>query len=913
MIDFDRIKEANRIEEVIQELGKFQLDRQHGRYVRAVEHDSFTIDVQRQYYYWNSRGRGGSVFDYLVQEHGLDDLTAWRWLADRAGIELRLDERQAQQLAHRRQREDVMTVMAQHFQSELARSATAAKYVASRGWTMELAQQEGLGWWAGDLDAADRLRKAIVTAGHDVDHPAVVAILGYRGDIAAWAKKWGISAAAQWIENGRVPGIWRGAWLIYCAMNGPRCVYFAGRNSNPDEKRWRHWKPAVELVGEQLPYWNSLAGLSDSIVVVEGQADAVSCAAWGLPAVALTGLADSFDATKRLKKYAVVSIGMDNDKAGLDSLTGNRPIARLIQSLGPMTRVFMWPKETKDANGWLQAGATAQQATALVTDGLPYIVWLAKGHGPIADVYTRRQMVMEMAAHLRPDQLARVRDALLGRDALNMSVGAFNMGVASITKKKRHHEPAQHNDSADDLMMQAKLLTEPADHEGHAQCVLALYPDHFAYVPEWGWMAWTGHKWGRQGAQSIVERAITDTLRKRASIAAAKGNERLVDASGASHPNVTGTRLQLQSATTLATSDFDNDPDLLNVANGVLDLRTGELVSHEPGLRFTYCLGVDYDPDADSDVHWLAWLYQTVGDEQVAQWLQKVAGYCLTGHTREEVFFYLYGPSRSGKGTWLETMLALLGEPLGMGVNMETFTADRGQDTNNFDLAPLAASRLVVASESESHRRLNSTKMKQWTGGDPVWASFKGQTHFSYRPKFKIFMASNFRLNMHSDDRAAWGRARVIPFPNSYLGQEDRTLKERFKQPEYQMGILKWAVEGARRWYEEGLGIVPAVRNETESHRSEQDLVQIWLNEEAVVANPDDHEAFTPLDLLVKAYQAWCKANGVRAKGLPALRQDLEEKGYQKAKRRHAMYKSPRAGFNGIVLEGHESTKEMSL
>ena len=203
----------------------------------------------------------------------------------------------------------------------------------------------------------------------------------------------------------------------------------------------------------------------------------------------------------------------------------------------------------------------------------------------------------------------------------------------------------------------------------------------------------------------------------------------------------------LQRLTVLA-DEFDQSLDHLNVANGVLNLRTGELEPHSPDQRFTYCLSVAYDPDAAASV-WTEFLPQVmVDDPEVLPFLQMAVGYSLTGHMTEEKLFYLYGPEgRNGKGTFAEPLLTLLGKPLAKGVDFSTFPRDRDKDAQNFDLAPLKPARFLVASESKQHERLNEAKVKQATGGDELYCAHKNKPHFSYRPMFKIWLLSNYDVN----------------------------------------------------------------------------------------------------------------------------------------------------------------------
>mgnify|MGYP003377264780 CR=1 FL=1 len=307
----------------------------------------------------------------------------------------------------------------------------------------------------------------------------------------------------------------------------------------------------------------------------------------------------------------------------------------------------------------------------------------------------------------------------------------------------------------------------------------------------------TGTHWATDGAEQEVDRANVDTLGARVAAAFAVDPGRYESLIKACIPNrsrVQGAKYLLGSLAVVSLAGFDTDPDMLNCQNGVLDLRTGAIAKHSPAQKFTHCATVDYDPDADPRA-WVDWLTATVGAE-MCDWLQMAVGYSLTGHTREEVLFYLFGPSRAGKGLFSEVLLALLNKPLATSVNFDTFTAQRTGDSQNFDLAPLRPTRLVFASESNAYERFNEAKVKALTGGDEVYCAFKHRQFFSYRPAFKIWLLSNQPVNADPDDDAVWGRVRLVHFPKSHLGEEDKTLKERMKDPANLRGIL---VEAMRR------------------------------------------------------------------------------------------------------------------
>jgi putative DNA primase/helicase len=422
------------------------------------------------------------------------------------------------------------------------------------------------------------------------------------------------------------------------------------------------------------------------------------------------------------------------------------------------------------------------------------------------------------------------------------------------------------------------LLTESADDEGNAQCVARLYADRFLHCDAYGWLQYSGRFWKRAGASASLDRAIVDVLKRRWAVAVQAQHKDILSCARLSARHVQDCRTLLRSILDVNLGEFDRDLDALNCANGVVDLRTGRLMPHQPSQRYTYCTPVDYLSGADCS-EWLAFLDQVVGGgQEVLAYLQRAVGYTLTGHTREESLFYIFGPSRSGKGTFMETLLALMGGRLAKEVDFNTFTARRDNDASNFDLADLRPCRFIAAGESNKYQTLNTGKVKQLTGGDEVRCAFKSKDHFTYRPRYKIWLFSNHPLNADVDDAAIWYRVKVLEFPNSFVDREDKTLKQRLKSADALRGVLRWAVEGAGLWYAAGaagLTAPGAVVSATRHQRERLDYVQQWLAECCEFV--PDH--FEPNQRLYQSYLSWCKMNGVEPKQQRGLSLSLKAKG----------------------------------
>lgn len=459
-------------------------------------------------------------------------------------------------------------------------------------------------------------------------------------------------------------------------------------------------------------------------------------------------------------------------------------------------------------------------------------------------------------------------------------------------------------DETPDTDLTAKDLCKfDADDAGNGDALYAAYGKRIVWCSSRGWLIYNGKYWLLDADGATVRRRAVMSLRQRRHAAVDEQKEEIVKCTKADDKRVNGSMNRFKSLVSVSIDTFDNNPDALNCNNGVVNLRTGNITPHSPNQRFTYCLPVDYKK-SDS-LEWLALLESVVGGgKEIIDYIQMALGYSFTGHTREEIMFYLFGPTRSGKGTFSETIMALLPRPLAEGVDFNTFTAKREGDMSNFDLAPMKASRLIFASESNKSQSLNPAKVKSLTGGDTIRACYKHKDFFSYRPQFKIWLMSNFPVNGDPEDDALWGRVRVIEFPNSFLGKEDKAKKLRLKETASLEGILYWIVQGAIKWYalgDEGLTVPPTIAASTQSHRDELDYVQKWL-EECCEAIADE---WVPNSEVNTSYLNWCENNNVQhPKGGKGLAQSLKAKGYTPGVQRYRDGKNER-GVSGLKIIGN--------
>jgi putative DNA primase/helicase len=419
----------------------------------------------------------------------------------------------------------------------------------------------------------------------------------------------------------------------------------------------------------------------------------------------------------------------------------------------------------------------------------------------------------------------------------------------------------------------------PCTDLGNAERLVRLFGDRIRFVPQWGWLVWENKRWVRDNGNQRITELAEETVRQIYREAAETNNpdERAKLAKWAiaseSRQRIAA-MIDLAAPMCLAFPDnFDADDWLLNLENGTLDLQTFEFMPHNPNLKLTKLAPVTYDPNADCP-KWKAFLQRIFNNnERLIRFVQRAVGYSLTGSTREQCLFFLHGTGANGKSTFLEVIRALLGD-YAVTAEFSTFVADRKNSVRN-DIARLHSARLVTAIEVGEGKRFAEELIKTLTGGDTVAARFLYREFFEFKPRFKVWLAANYKPEIRGTDYAIWRRIRLIPFTVTIPPEEQiPDLAEQLK--EELSGILNWALEGLRDWLANGLQPPPEVTEATEAYRAEMDIVGLFVQDACVT----DPKAVTPSKTLYEAFREWCAENGYEPFGQTAFGRRLAAKGF---------------------------------
>ena len=301
---------------------------------------------------------------------------------------------------------------------------------------------------------------------------------------------------------------------------------------------------------------------------------------------------------------------------------------------------------------------------------------------------------------------------------------------------------------------------------------------------------------------------------------------------------------------------FDGDPNLFNVQNGYLDLRTGKLHEHDKNKFFTKISSVEFTDKIDCPM-WIEFLNKIFNnDKDLIEYIQRSVGYSLSGSTEEQMMFILYGNGRNGKSVFLDIITEIFGN-YSTNIQPQTIMVKQQSSNANSDIAKLNGARLVTTTEPNEGVRMDEGLVKQLTGGDKVTARFLYENEFDFIPQFKLWMATNHKPIIRGTDDGIWRRMAIIPFAVQIPEHEvDKSLKYKLRRE--LKAILNWAVEGYMMWRANGLEEPQSIKDQRKDYRTEMDSIEAFL-EECCTRN---EKAKGKSKTLYQAYREWARENG---------------------------------------------------
>ncbi len=326
---------------------------------------------------------------------------------------------------------------------------------------------------------------------------------------------------------------------------------------------------------------------------------------------------------------------------------------------------------------------------------------------------------------------------------------------------------------------------------------------------------------------------------------------------------------------------FDRHKDLLAVANGIINLRTGEFFEPDEGLMLTRRLNVSYDADAPAPL-WEKFLSDIMSDDvEMVDYLQRLVGYGITGRTDEQCFAVLWGTGANGKTVFTATLSHVF-NAITTNTPFSTFEVKSGSGGSiPNDVAALRGARLVMAAEGEADKPMAEALLKRLTGRDPITARFLHKEYFTFYPNFLMMLATNNKPAFRGQDEGLWRRVKMVKF-DRFFTPEERDHRIQDKLEAEAPGILAWAVRGSMKWFEQGLDDPQKIKEATGDYRINSDPLVGFLPGMYI---KDVHSSFLKGSQLFNDYLNWTSEENLNPREIVTRKKFfamLEERGYPK-------------------------------
>ena len=410
---------------------------------------------------------------------------------------------------------------------------------------------------------------------------------------------------------------------------------------------------------------------------------------------------------------------------------------------------------------------------------------------------------------------------------------------------------------------------------GNSRRLVDTFGSAIRYTPGLGWFHWDGHYW----KPDIENLELQELAKKIASVIASEvvgldlGSSKANEVISWAKQAKSNTRISnmMKSAVSdkriqVPIEHWDGDVNLLGVMNGVVDLRTGELLSGRPDLYITRRAPVAYTPGL-RNVRFEQFLdFATGGDKEFQDWLQRAVGYTLTGLNNQDALFLVYGPPGSGKTTFVETVVNALGtQQYSWTLDSSVLAAGDGQAnrSDEYHMAELRGRRLIWVDELPESERLKENQVKKMTGSGTLQGRSPGERPFTFRSQGKLWVTTNHRPII-SDD-AMWRRLRPIPLTN-IPENPDKDLRPYLSDPEGGLpAVLAWAVDGAIKYLnssaKDALGWCSVVKDAADIYQKNEDRIGLFFEEETTKSEGSS----IPMNELYGIYRRWSESRGERA------------------------------------------------
>jgi putative DNA primase/helicase len=393
----------------------------------------------------------------------------------------------------------------------------------------------------------------------------------------------------------------------------------------------------------------------------------------------------------------------------------------------------------------------------------------------------------------------------------------------------------------------------------------------YVWVSGLGWMRYVGGVWKRVPDDHVAEQVRLDVIKQHereakqgASVSRLKELSAILAAG-----RIRALAGLCRGILLVDAGEFDAYSDLLNAANGIVDLRTGELLPHDPELYLTKITKVPYVPGATSP-DWDTALEALPPD--VADWMQTRIGQAATGYpTPDDILPVSQGGGANGKTTFFGAIQRALGDHA---VVVPERVLMANPSDHPTELMTLRGARLALIEETPETRHLSVKRLKDTVGQPVMTARLIRQDNVTWECTHSLFVTTNYRPRVDEVDHGTWRRLALVRFPYTFTESVDTStnpmarpsmpgLRDRLRADaqDQHKAVLNWIIQGARLWYANGRVLPPPpkrVMDDTAQWRAEADVIFCYIKNR-LIFEPGVHVLATEL---YEDFGEWLRERG---------------------------------------------------
>lgn len=399
---------------------------------------------------------------------------------------------------------------------------------------------------------------------------------------------------------------------------------------------------------------------------------------------------------------------------------------------------------------------------------------------------------------------------------------------------------------------------------GNAKRFIDRFAAELLYVAPWRkWLSWDGRRWAidhsvgvnqraQEFAESLWDEFVAVAKHIQGDDAAKVLNSLRSFVQKTNSNNGIANFLQVAAYEPRVVCQVDAlnaNAYLLNVGNGTIDLKTGELRPHNPSDRITQLAPVEYDPNADCP----KWIYTLGlifdGDLELIRYVQQLLGYSIAGDTGEHILPIAFGDGENGKSTIWGTVSELLGDYATL-ANDDLLLGDKSNHPT--EKASLYQMRFVAISEPQKNSSLRESRVKELTGDRTINARRMHEDFWTFQRTHTFWLSTNHLPRIDGTDLGIWRRVKLIPFTVNIKKKLGTVIKDfdKWLLANEGPGILAWLVSGYLDYRANGLIEPRAVLDATQKYRGDSDALGDFLAEYCVL----DAKAMVQASELFRVY-----------------------------------------------------------